>query len=176
MTRQFFLTAIIVFFVSLSYGQNSDKMLTANQIIQRAIDSSGGDKIFALIKNVEIISQIVTSKGDTLFYSVKRMDFDKYFISSLSLGYVNTTTVYNKGKAAFINNQNAQQILDPSKLEELLLQSYISLEYGYKKLGYTFERQDDQKFEAFDCFTILVSSPLRRVTINYYDKKTGTLL
>ncbi len=176
LTRRLFLTAIIIFFVSFTFGQNSDKTLTADQIIQRAIDSSGGDKIFDFVKNVETISQIVTSKGDTLSFSVKRMNFDKYYISSLSLGYANTTTVYNKGKAALISNQNAQQILDPLKLEELQLQSYISLEYGYKKLGYTLEKQDDQKFENFDCFTLLVSSPLGRVTINYYDKKTGNLI
>lgn len=176
LTTRLFLTAIIVFFVSLTYGQNSDKTLTASHIIQRAIDSSGGDKIFDLIKNVETISQIVTSKGDTLYFSVKRMNFDKYYISSLSLGYANTTTVYNKGKAALISNANAQQILDPLKLEELQLQSYISLEYGYKKLGYTLEREADQKFQNFDCFVVLASSPLGRTTINYYDKKTGNLI
>jgi len=174
--RRFLLTLSISFFVSISFGQSSDKTLTADQIIQRAIDSSGGDKIFDLVKNVETISQIVTSKGDTLSFSVKRMNFDKYFVSSLSLGYVNTTTVYNKGKAALISNQNAQPILDPLKLEELQLQSYISLEYGYKKLGYTLEREADQKFQNFDCFTVLVSSPLGRTTINYYDKKTGNLI
>ena len=160
----------------ISYGQGSDKTLTADQIIQRAIDSSGGDKIFDVVKNVETISQIITSKGDTLSISVKRMNFDKYFVSSLSLGYVNTTTVYNKGKAALISNQNAQPILDPLKLEELQLQSYISLEYGYKKLGYILEREADQKFQNFDCFTVLASSPLGRTTINYYDKKTGNLI
>jgi hypothetical protein len=176
LTRRLFLTTLIVSFVSLSFGQNPDKTLTANQIIQKAIDSSGGDKIFDLIKNVETISQIITSKGDTLSFSVKRMNFDKYYISSLSLGYANTTTVYNKGKAALISNQNAQQILDPLKLEELQLQSYISIEYGYKKLGYTLERESDQKFQNFDCFVVLVSSPLGRTTINYYDKKTGNLI
>lgn len=174
--RQFLFTLTITVFVSISYGQSSDKTLTADQIIQRAIDSSGGGKIFDLVKNVETISQIVTSKGDTLSFSIKRMNFDKYFVSSLSLGHVNTTTVYNKGKAASISNQNAQQILDPLKLEELQLQSYISLEYGYKKLNYTLEREADQKFQNFDCFTVLVSSPLGRTTINYYDKKTGNLI
>lgn len=176
LTTRLFLTVIMFFSATLTYGQHTDKTLTANQIIQRAIDSSGGDKIFGLIKNVETISQIVTSKGDTLYFSVKRMNFDKYYTSSLSMGYVNTTTVYNKGKATLISNQNAQPILDPLKLEELQLQSYISLEYGYKKLGYIFERQDDQKFENFDCFTLLVSSPLGRVTMNYYDKNTGKLI
>ncbi len=104
------------------------------------------------------------------------MNFDKYYISSLSLAYANTTTVYNTGKAALISNKSAQQTLDPLKLEELQLQSYISTEYGYKKLGYTLEREDDQKFQNFDCFVILASSPLGRTTINYYDKKTGNLI
>lgn len=94
------LTAIGVSFGSSAFGQNSDAALTAAQIIQRAIDSSGGDKNFEIVRNVETISQVVTSKGDTLYFSVKRMNFDKYFVSTLSLGYVNTTTVYNKGRAA----------------------------------------------------------------------------
>ena len=174
-TRLLFLPAIISF-ANFTFAQNPDKTLTAAQIIQRAIDSSGGDKIFDSIKNIETISQIATSKGDTLSFSVKKMNFDKYYISSLSLGYVNTTTVYNKGKAALISNQNAQQILDPIKLEELQLQSYISLEYGYKKLGYSLEREADQKFQNFDCFVVLASSPLGRTTINYYDKNRGTLI
>lgn len=123
-----------------------------------------------------MISQIITSKNDTLSLAVKRMDFDKYYISTLSLGYSNSTTIYNKGKAAITSNQKTQQIIDPLKLEELQLQSYISLDYGYKKLGYKFERQDDQKFQNFDCFVILVSSPLGRATLNYYDKKTGSLI
>lgn len=62
------------------------------------------------------------------------------------------------------------------KLEELQLQSYLSLDYGYKKLGYTFKREADQKFQHFECFTVLVSSPLGKTTINYYDKKTGKLI
>jgi hypothetical protein len=175
-TTKIFLTAVIFLFVSLAYGQNSDRALTASQIIQRAIDSSGGDKIFEVVKNVETISQIVTAKGDTLYFSVKRMGFEKYHVSSLSLGYTNTTKVYNKGKAAVISNQNAEQIVDPLEVEALQLQSFISLEYGYKKLGYTLKREADQKFQNFDCFVILASSPLGRTTINYYDKKAGTLL
>jgi hypothetical protein len=175
LTNRLFLTVFILFLADFTFAQSTEKVLTADQIIQRAIDSSGGDKAFDLIRNVETISQIVTSKGDTLSFSVKRMNFDKYYVSTLSLGYANTTTVYNKGRAAITGNQTAKQILDPFKLEELQLQSYISLEYGYKKLGYILERQDDQKFENFDCFVVLVSSQLGRVTINYYDKKTGNL-
>lgn len=175
LTPRFYLTAIIAFFVAFTYGQHSDRTVTADQIIQRAIDSSGGDKLFAMIKNVEAMAQIVTSNGDTLSFSVKRMNSDKYYVSSLSMGYVNTTKVYNNGKAVLISNQHAQLISDPVQMEELQLQSYLSPEYGYKKLGYRFERQNDQKFENFDCYTILVSSPLGRSTVNYYDKKSGNL-
>lgn len=151
-------------------------MLTASQIIQRAIDSCGGDKVFDLVKNVEMISQIVTPKGDTLSLAVKRMNSDKYYISSMGAGFVNTTTVYNSGKAARISNQSAESITDPLQLEELRLQSYLCLEYGYKKLGYTLKREADMQFENFDCFVLAVSSPLGRTTANYYDKKTGKLI
>lgn len=175
LTKIFFIIVFTLFLAGISFGQNADKLLTAEQIIQKAIDSSGGDIKFAQIKNVETISQIVTSKGDTLFFATKRMNFDKYYISTLSLGYANTTTIYNQGKAAIASNQKAQQILDPQKLEELKLQSYVSIDYGYKKLGYKFERKDDQKFQNFDCFVVHVSSPLGRATLNYYDKKTGNL-
>jgi len=123
-----------------------------------------------------MISRIVTAKNDTLFFATKRMGFNKYYISTLSLGYTNSTTIYNKGKAAVTTGQKTQQILNPLKLEELKLQSYLSLDYGYKKLGYKLERQDDQKFQNFDCYVVLVSSPLGKATINYYDKKTGNLI
>jgi hypothetical protein len=174
--KNLILTVITSLIVSFAFGQTPGKTLTAAQIIQRAIDSAGGDKVFDRIRNVESISQIVTAKGDTLSFAVKRMNFDKYYISTLSSGYQNTTMVYNKGRAATTSNQTTQQILDPLKLEELKLQSYISLEYGYKKLGYSFERKEDQKFKNFNCYVVLVSSPLGLATINYYDKKTGKLL
>ena len=174
--KRLFLFVSIFFIVNYSFSQNLQKSLTADQVIQRAIDSSGGNKIFDSIRNFEIISQIIMPNNDTLSFSTKKMDFDKYFISSLSLGYFNTTRIYNKGKGVRITDQNAENISDPLALEALQLQSFICPEYGYKKLGYTFKRQDDQKFENFDCFTILVSSPLGRVTINYYDKKTGKLI
>lgn len=175
LTQSLIITVFTLFLAGISFGQNADKLLTAEQIIQKAIDSSGGDKRFDHLKNVEMISQVVTAKNDTLSFAIKRMNFDKYYISILSLGFANSTTIYNKGMAAITSNQETQQILDPLKLEELQLQSYISLEYGYKKLGYKFERQDDQKFQNFDCFVLLVSSPLGRATLNYYDKKTGNL-
>jgi hypothetical protein len=115
LTRKLLLSATALFILAFTFGQNSEKAFTANQIIQRAIDSSGGDKTFDLIRNVESISQIVTSKGDTLYFSVKRMNFNKYVISTLSLGYTNAPTVYNNGKAAktfkYLNSNEGARVV-----------------------------------------------------------------
>ena len=175
LTKKLFLTVLVLFLASYSFGQNIDKNLSAEQIIQRAIDSSGGDKNLESITGLETISQIITSKGDTLSFAVKKMNFDKYYVSTLSLGYENSTTFFNNGKAVLVKNQKAQKVQDSFDLEDLKLQSFISIDYGYKKLGYKLERQKDEKFEYFDCYVVLVSSPLGKATLNYYDKKTGNL-
>ena len=175
LTRRLFLIAVLSFFATFTFGQKISKELTAEQIIQRAIDSSGGDKNLDLITGLETISQIVTAKGDTLSFAAKKINFDKYYISTLSLGYENSTTFFNKGKAVLVRNQNTQEVQDKFKLEDLKLQSFISIDYGYKKLGYKLERQKDEKFEYFDCYVILVTSALGKATLNYYDKKTANL-
>lgn len=172
--RQIILITIISFLPSLTFAQDSNK-LTAEQIIQRAIDSSGGDRNLELFAGLETISQIITVKGDTLSFAVKKLNFEKYYVSTLSLGHVNSTTVFNQGKSALIENQYVQIEENKLKLEDLKLQSFVSIDYGYKKLGYKIERQKDEKFQNFDCFVILISSPLGKATLNFYDKKTGNL-
>jgi len=153
-----------------------ENQLTAKDIIQRAIDSSCGDAKLATLHSVEFITQITTPENQVLSFAIKKKDFNKYYISTLSTGHVNSTTIYNNGSAVIVNNDSAKSITDPLTLEELKLQSFISLDYGYKKLGYKLIRLDDQKFQNFDCYTVLVESPLGKKTTNYYDKKTGRLI
>lgn len=172
--KKLFLVAITFFLSSFAIGQDSNN-LTAEQIIQRSIDSSGGDKNLDSITGLEIICQIVTSKKDTLSFAIKKINFDKYYISSLSLGYENSTTVFNGGKAAIVKNQDAQNVQDSFALEDFKLQSFISIDFGYKKLGYKLEREKDEKLDNFDLNVVLVRSPLGKATLNYYDKKTGNL-
>jgi len=167
------LTIALLFIAYTCFTQTAGDSLTAAQIIQKAIDSAGGEKLFEQIKNVESITQMVTAKGDTLYFAVKKMNFNKYYVSTMSLGYVNTTTVYNNGAAALEKDTLAQDLRDSFELEDLNLSSYISNNYGFKKLGYKLDRQPDQKFKNFDCYCVLVTSPLGKATLNYYDKKTG---
>ncbi len=75
-----------------------------------------------------------------------------------------------------IQDETVKKITDPMEIEALLLQCYISIDHGYKKLGYKLERLDDQKFKNFDCYVVMTESPLGRKTLNYYDKKTGNLI
>jgi hypothetical protein len=152
-----------------------DNTITANQIIQRAIDSSGGDSKLASLHSVEFITQIITPENQVLSLAIKKKDFNKYYISTLSTSHVNSTTIYNNGNAVILKNDSSKSITDPLTLEDLQLQCFISIDYGYKKLGYKLTRLDDEKFQNFDCYTVLAESPLGNKTANYYDKKTGRL-
>ena len=147
--------------------------ITADSIIQRAISNAGGEVRLAAIGRAEFMSQLIDSNNDTLFVSVKRQGYNKCYISVMSYKFENTTTIFNNGRAVFIRNDSATNIADPEKLEELALNCYSSIEYGYKKLGYKLRRIEDLHEGRFDCYGVLAESPLGTRTANYYDKKTG---
>jgi hypothetical protein len=146
---------------------------TAIQIVQRAIDNAGGDAKLDAVKTAEFISELITATNDTLSISVKKKGNNRCYISVLSFAFENTTTVYNNGHAVLIKNDTATTITDTAKLEQLALQCYPSIDYGYKKLGYKLTRVEDIKEGNFDCYGVIAESPLGSRTINYYDKKTG---
>jgi hypothetical protein len=171
-------TVVLLAFILTCSGNivGQETEITAQQIVQRSIDSSGGDVKFDSLHATEIFTQLITSDNETLLMSVKRMNFNKYTIGVMSDSHVNTTTIYNDGVAVSIEGDFVKRITDEQKLEELKLQCFVSLDYGYKKLGYKLSRLDDQKFQNFDCYAVLAESPLGRKTANYYDKKTGRLI
>ncbi|GAA3922852.1 hypothetical protein GCM10022209_15130 [Chitinophaga oryziterrae] len=156
--------------------KETNAKITAEEIVQRAIDNAGGDKKLKAVKSAEFISQIITGDNDTLYFSVKRKGSDKYYISVMSFRYENTTTVFNNGNAVLIKNNTAERITDPIKLESLALNCYSSIDYGYKKLGYKLSRIEDLQFSNFNCYGVLAESPLGSKTVNYYDKETGNCI
>jgi hypothetical protein len=164
---------LLVNFTATVFAQTTP---TATQIVQRAIDSSGGDAKFEALNSVEFYNKLITPARDTLSMAVKRKDFNKFFISTISSKHVNSTTIYNNGKAIIIENEAIQNITDPRKLEELAFQCYMSVSYAYKMLKYKLTRIEDEKIRSFDCYVVIAESPLGKRTANYYDKKTGHLL
>src|SRR5450755_1944162 len=176
------LKMLLVYVASLTFdsanvcAQLSRSGITAKQIVQQAIDSSGGDLELSAINSVEYITQVITADKDTLSFAIKKRGFNKNYISILSLRHVNSTRIYNNGKAVEIINDTVREITDPNLLENLSLQCYISIPYSYKKLGYKLSRLDDQKFENFDCYVVKAESPMGNQTMNYFDKNTGDLL
>lgn len=162
-----------IFLVALVASLPAHAQLTAEQIVQRAIDNAGGDAKLAGISTAEFMSQLITATNDTLSISVKKKGNNRCYISVLSFAFENTTTVYNNGHAVLLKNDTATTITDADKLEQLALQCYPSVDYGYKKLGYKLTRVEDIQEGNFDCYGVIAESPLGSRTINYYDKKTG---
>lgn len=161
-------------FALQALGQTDN--ITAEAIIQRAIDSSGGEARLDSLHSVEFVTKIITPEKQVLSFDIKRKDFNKYYITTLSNSHISSITVYNNGRAIIIQNDSVRAVTDPQVLEELQLQCYLSIDHGYKKLGYKFTRMDDQRFRNFDCYMVLTESPLGNKTANYYDKRTGRLV
>lgn len=167
--------AILAVESNIAIGQIMDR-LSANQIVQRAIDSTGGDALLNKITTVELIDKMATPEGDTVSFAIKRMGFNKYYASALSSAYVNTTNIFNNGNAVSIENEKVKEITDPIKIERFWLQSFISIDFAYKKLQYRLKRLADKKFEHFDCYVINATSPSGFDFMNFYDKATGRLI
>lgn len=148
--------------------------LTAAAIVQRAIDSSGGPR-FDTLRGLELVHELQVP-GGSVSVATKRLGGDRLLVSTLSLGYSNTTKIYNRGRAVLIANDTVRAITNPAELEDLQLQCYVSIDYGYQKLHYALERLEDQKFQNFDCYVVQATSPLGIRRLTYYDKRNGRLL
>jgi hypothetical protein len=149
--------------------------LTAAQINQRSINNAGGSKLLDSLNGIEAIILTVTPKQDSLSIALKSTGSYLYFESALGNNGADSTIVYNRNIAAVSHNEITTAITDPFVLEELRLKSYVSRDYGYKKLGYKLERVADQQYTGIDLYVLNVTSPLGRSTLNYYDKRTNNL-
>lgn len=165
---------IILFFLTLACATTAAaQTITAQQIIQKAIDSAGGEARLVAVQTVELIQEQVTSDNDTITFAVKKKGAYAYSESLLSYKFVNYTTVYNHGRAVEIEYDTAKSVTDSLALETYALECYPSLDYGYKQLGYKLTRVADLEDSAWHCYGVLVESPLGAKTVSYYDKKTG---
>ena len=173
-----FFFSLLIYHSGIATAQQkaTNAQMTAAEIVQKAINNAGGDAKLEAIKSAEFVSQLITANNDTLSISVKRKGYNKCYISVMSFGYENTTTIFNNGNAVLIRNDTAERITDPAKLEALALQCYSSIDYGYKKLGYKLSRIEDMQASNFDCYGVLAESPLGLRTANYYDRKTGNCI
>ena len=174
--NKFQLVFLFVLIMSEASAQVKIDSVTAESIVNRSIDNCGGEILLDSLTSIDFISKIATPEGDTLSFAVKRSGFDKYYISTLGVNYESATTIYNHGRAVIIKNESVQKIIDPVKLEELLLQCFISIDYGYKKLGYKFKRLADHKFNHYDCYVVQATASSGREWLNFYDKETGNLI
>jgi len=150
--------------------------LSAQTILQRAIDSEGGDQLLDSVNTMDFVQLIVTPVHDTLFRAVKKMGQDRYFVCVAGLTQESSTTIYNAGRAVVIRKGIAEPITDPSSLEDLHESAFSSTDFAYKKLGYKLTRMPDEQIENFDCYILVAESPGGQRSINYYDKHNGHLL
>lgn len=105
---------VFAFYSTYLEAQTPASGITAEQILQIAIDSSGGEKRLKTNNTVEYITQVITVGNDTLSFAIKKSGFKKNYISILSLTHVNSTRIYNNGKAIDIINDTVRELTDPN--------------------------------------------------------------
>jgi hypothetical protein len=178
MTKISRLTCLSAFFLLttfFAYAQEEQKKLTAEEIVQRAINNNGGAKNLDKLHSSELMFLQMSDK-DTMSIAIKRKGFDKYLMSRMGTNKESSAILFNNGKAIEIKGDMASRITDPSRLEDLSLQCFGLIDYGFKKLNYKLARMDDQRYKIFDCYVIQATSPSGRKFTVYYDKNSGNNL
>jgi zinc protease len=149
-----------------------DAAVTAESVIQKAIDATGGAKKIADIKDVSL-SGSVNIMGTELSIT------EQYLVS---VGYTRKVDMAGMGTVMsevmngsnFTKSQQGQsQPLEDKDKEEMKEDGSFFQELYMKNNGYNFTLKGIEAVEGSDAYVIEVKSPLGRVFTNYYDVKSG---
>lgn len=169
---------IILFFLLprvLAFGQN-DSNLTAEEIVNRSIIFSGGEKRISQIKSTDLNYLLIQPDKSTAIVNEKRKTGQKYVQSILSMQHVPQTTFFDNKKLSRINGDSVIKINKLHSVEEIKLRTYNQIQYGYKAFKYKLTRLPDKKFQNFDCYVVDATADNGYSTMNFFDKTNFRLL
>ena len=171
---------LLFLFSTFGFAQTENKNLTGKQIIKNVIDKTGGLKKLEDIKSIEATYEIQTSDNKLSYMSSKSNNKDKYFTSTIPLSLddkdYSSFVIFNKENAIMGVKNQIRKLEGDKNLENIRLMGFASLELGYLKLDFDFERIEDEIINDIDCYVVLVKSPNGNNIANFYNKKTGLLL
>ncbi len=172
---KYLLILIILVFGQIFYV-NAQADLSADDILNKSIDFCGGIKNISKIKSSSIIYDMTAGDGRQGSLVIKRDISHKYMRSVLSDNFAPTSMFFNGAALKVVDGEKVTLINDLNSIEEIKLQTYDLIQYGYKELSYKLKRLDDQKFKAFDCYVLKATAPDGYATLNYFDKTNFRLI
>jgi len=168
------LTILLISF-QIGFAQSEDK-LTAEEIINSSIEQIGGENKINAIKTSEMAYIFNTSTNERASIIEKRINSKSFVQSILSEEHVAQTTFFNGEKVIKVEGESVYEFEDKITIEDISLKTFNHIQYGYKKLGYDFERLSDKNFDYFDCYVVRAVSKTGYTTLNYIDKTNFRLI
>ena len=166
----------ILLLAGLGNNINAQPDLTADDILNKSIEFCGGIGNLSKIKSSNLVYSVSAGDSTNISVVIKREISYKYMRSTLSESHVATSMHYNGSTVTVIEAEEKEIVTDINAIDEIKLQTFNQPQYGYKKLSYSMERLDDQKFDHFDCYVLRATAKNGYSTINYFDKKDFRLI
>jgi hypothetical protein len=167
---------IIIFFSFLQIARASDTALTAEDIINKSIEFCGGNENIKKIASTELTYKLIDADSSIASVIIKRKQASRYLRSVLSTSHTPQTLYFDGAKVSFVEDLKIQHNDKLEEIEEVRLQTFDVIQYGYKELGYKFDRLNDQKFSHYDCLVVRATAKNGYSTLNYFDKTNFRLL
>ncbi len=164
---KFFPLLLIAFFTQDFYCQNQE--FSAQQIIDHSIAYSGGEAALSQIGTLELIYLHLDPEGKSASIVEKRKNNTHLTQSIISQNNDSQTTFYDGKSIVWVRGKSLKKFQDAAR-PEIKLKAFSNLLYGYQRLGYSYNRLKDEKFENFDCYVVEAKNADGFATVNFFDK------
>ena len=148
--------------------------LTAKDVIANYVKAIGGEEKILAIKDFSMKSGM-TMQGMTFEINVKQKAPNKMSVETLMGGNLMSKQVFDGEKAA-VKSPMGNQELTGSDLEDMKIQSTMHSELFLEEMGVKIELKGADKVDNNAVWKVQVTSPAGKVSVDYYDQKTGLKL
>jgi hypothetical protein len=157
--------------MSLGEKSQGSVSMTAEKVIHRYIEVSGGEKLLNSLKSTQAIAEGVLN-GDSVVITILKVVPFKTYMKYETAHNGTIESIYNNRKVIFKKDGKVMPVVDSSGIEDLEVHSFLLADMAYQKLGY---KMDLIPSDEDSTYRVQLTSPKGRITIKYFSKKTGYL-
>ncbi len=151
--------------------KKADASVTADAIMKKAIEATGGEAAINAIKDVTM-KGTASVMGNNLAFGLTYV-LPNGYLQSLSMGGMSLSKQMAKAGVYSVVQQGSEQPLKDEDKEELDEQASLFLEPYYLKYGYTLVVKGIESIDGKDAYNVAVKSPKGRTFNLYYDQASG---
>lgn len=150
---------------------SSEITVTANEVISRFINATGGAAKLMAVKDMTT-KMSMTMQGMKIEILSRQKAPNKACIETMMGGKIISKQVFNgtKGK---VKSPMGEQELKPEEVEEMKISSMLNGELYYEKMGIGLEVAGVEEVNGSPAWKLKLKYPSGKTSTEYYDQKTG---